>query len=309
MVEEVTFKGTKAIKLENDVLKVLVLPINGSKIASIYHKNKDFELLFQNKGDKYIKAKIYDDFSKFDASGFDDAFPTINECVARYDNKDVLYPDHGEIWSASFNYKIIGDTLKVWFDSAILPYRYEKKISTDREKLNIHYEITNNGEVAFPCIWAMHCLINCEEDMEVNFPYGTLSVVNVQKSKRLGDIGTVHSYPVTRDMNGIEYRLNKVLPSNSNNTEKYYVNGKVIDGCCSVYYPSKDVKCKIKFDKDKLPYLGFWVTEGGFRGDYNCAFEPTNGYYDSIKIAERNNKLFYLNGGSVLSFDIEICLI
>lgn len=308
MIEKLIFKGTEAIKFENDILRVLVLPTIGGKIASIYHKNKDFELLFQNKEDTYIKAKIYDDFSKFDASGFDDAFPTINKCVVRYDNKDVLYPDHGEVWSASFNYKVVRDALKLWFDSAILPYRYEKNISVDGEKLNIHYNIKNNGREAFPCIWAMHCLINCEEDMEVNFPDGTQNVVNVQKSKRLGAVDTVHSYPVTKDINGEEYRLDRVLPLSSNNTEKYYVNGKVINGYCNVYYPSKNVKFLVEFDNEKLPYLGFWVTEGGFRGDYNCAFEPTNGFYDSIDIAKNKNRLFYLEGGKELDFYIKISL-
>ncbi len=51
---------------------------------------------------------------------------------------------------------------------------------------------------------------------------------------------------------------------------------------------------KLGWDKDKLPYLGFWITDGGFRGDYNCALEPSTGYYDSIDIATKNGKVSYL---------------
>lgn len=308
MINKTYFKGIDAVKLENDFLKVLVLPKIGGKIASIYRKDKDFELLFQNKSDEYKKAKLGDNFADFDASGFDDAFPTIDKCTVSYEGKDIIYPDHGEIWSSSFDYEILDDKVKLWFDSSILPYHYEKTIHIENETLKVHYKIKNTGSKEFPCIWTMHCLVNCEEDMTLNFPEGTNKVINAQKSNNLGNAGVIHPYPITKAVNGNVYRLDRILPQESKNTEKYYADGKVNSGICSIYYPSHDVAYEVKFDKEKLPYLGFWVTEGGFRGDYNCAFEPTNGFFDNIDIAKRNNKLFYLNGGDMLEFNIEIAL-
>ncbi|HHY79455.1 MAG TPA: DUF5107 domain-containing protein [Thermoanaerobacter sp.] len=308
MVEKLIFKGVDAIKLENDGLKVLILPDIGSKIASIYRKDKDFEVLFQNKEGIYRKPKLGDKFAEFDASGFDDAFPTIDRCIVKYEGREIEYPDHGEVWSATFNYEIINDKIKLWFESAILPCRYEKNIWLEGEKLKLHYKIKNNGKTEFPCMWIMHCLARCEEDMILKFPPGTKEVVNVQKSSKLGEVDSIHPFPVTTSLDGNIYRLDRVLPRNSGHTEKYYVNGMVKEGVCSIYYPSQNVTFEIKFDKNKLPYLGFWVTEGGFRGDYNCAFEPTNGFYDSIDIAKKKNKLFYLKSKEEFEFDIEISL-
>jgi hypothetical protein len=54
--------------------------------------------------------------------------------------------------------------------------------------------------------------------------------------------------------------------------------------------------------------LGIWVTEGGFRGDYNCALEPTNGYYDNIDTARKEGRLFKLKPKERLNFIIEIAL-
>jgi hypothetical protein len=74
------------------------------------------------------------------------------------------------------------------------------------------------------------------------------------------------------------------------------------------YQTSKKILYSIDFPKEKLPYLGFWVTEGGFRGDYNCALEPTNGYYDDIDIAKNNNKLKILEPKEELNFYIRLQL-
>lgn len=303
---ETEFKACSAVQLENDNLKVVILPSIGGKIASIYNKGKAFELLFQNKAEEYKKPRIYDDFGLYDASGFDDAFPTIDECRVNYGGKEVIYPNHGEIWSSDFKYSTDGEKVTLSGTSSILPYGYEKTIYLKDSCLVIEYRIANYGEYEMPCIWAMHCLINCEEDMQLVLPQDTIEVINVLKSDYLGEAGQVHSYPVTRDIKGSDYHLDRILSRSSGKMEKYYVRGKIAHGCCGVVYPSQDVSFNIYFDKNKLPYLGFWITEGGFRGDYNCALEPTNGYYDNIDTAKRQNSLFLLKAGEKLAFDIRL---
>jgi hypothetical protein len=96
------------------------------------------------------------------------------------------------------------------------------------------------------------------------------------------------------------------LPSVSALSEKYYVNGKVKEGMAGAYYPSKDVTYKVYFDKEKLPYLGLWVTQGEYGGDYNCALEPTNGFYDSVEAAQRDGDIFILKKEEKLNFSIKM---
>ena len=308
MIYKDTFKGIGSIVLENKILKVVVLPSLGGKIASIYNKEKDFELLFQNKNNEYNHPKLNDNFAEYDASGFDDAFPTIDSSEVTYCGKKIIYPDHGEIWSSSFDYKLSAGQIELFLKSSILPYNYKKTISLSDENLNITYHVENTGTESFPCIWAMHCLVNCEENMELNFPTATTEILNVQDSINLGVENTPHQYPITKNINDQDYYLNKAGKKSYNNTEKYYVNGAVTEGNCSIFYPDHNILYSINFDKYKMPYLGFWVTEGGFRGDYNCAFEPTNGFYDSIETAKKNNKLFYLSPDKPLDFTILLSL-
>ncbi len=306
MIYESIFKGTKSVVIENENLKVIVLPEIGGKIASIFNKPKEFELLFQCKGDTYDKAAIYDDFGQYDASGFDDAFPSIDEGMVQVGQSLVRYPNHGEIWTMKFSCHIAGEELVLHGTSAILSYSYSKILSLQEDKLLIQYNITNHGHEDIPCLWAMHCLIRCEEDMQLIFPEGTNEIRNVFKSKYLGDIDEIHSYPSFYQKDGNEFRLDRIYPGNAGKCEKYYVDGKVREGVCGAYYPGKDITYKVYFDRDKLPYLGFWLTEGGFRGDYNCAMEPANGFYDSIATAQRNSAVYSLKAGTALTFDLKI---
>lgn len=306
MISKIIFKERHAIKIENDFLSAIVIPELGGKIASIFRKDKEFELLFQNKEQVYKTPKVYASFEDFDAAGFDDAFPTIDKSNVLINGRNVVYPDHGEIWSAKFDYKLEDKKVVLEYKSTILDYIYKKSIYLQSHKLIVEYNIENYGKFEFPCIWAMHCLINCEKDMKLLFPKGTDKVVNVHESKYLGKVSQVHPYPVTRDKAGNFIHLDRIRDSYANNEEKYYVKGRVKEGSCGAYYPSKDVTYNVYFDKEKLPYVGFWVTEGGFRGDYNCALETTNGYYDSIDMATKEEKIMVLKPQERLEFKIEI---
>ncbi|WP_313560926.1 DUF5107 domain-containing protein [Ruminiclostridium cellobioparum] len=306
MIYESIFKGTKSIVIESEKLKVIVLPELGGKLASIFNKPKEFELLFQNKADTYKKAGIYEDFGNYDASGFDDAFPSINEGMVPVGGELIKYPDHGEIWTMAFSSEITGEKLVLHGVSSILSYEYKKILSVQGDQLLIRYIIDNTGTADIPCLWAMHCLIRCEEDMELIFPEGTKEIRNVYKSKYLGEVDRIHPYPSVLMEDGSEFRLDRIFPENAGKCEKYYVNGRVDTGMCGAYYPGRDVAYRVYFHKERLPYLGFWLTEGGFRGDYNCALEPANGFYDSIATARKNNAVYNLKAGEAFTFDLKI---
>ena len=297
-------KKIESIDIENDKIKVTILPELGGKFASIYSKETNFELLFQNKDEEYRIPELGDDFAAYDASGFDDAFPNIDPERKVVEGRKIHYPDHGEIWTKKFDYKICGDELRLVCVGKVFNHKYEKTINVNGNDIGIKYMITNKDEISVPCFWTMHCLVNCMDDMIVEFPKGTDKVVNVQDSAFLGEAGNIHRYP--RSEEGFE--LNKVLPASAMDTEKYYCVGKVENGECGIIYPSANTKFGVEFDPDELPYLGFWVTSGGFRGDYNCALEPSNGYYDSVSCAEKNNAIPVLKPGESMRIGIRISL-
>jgi len=48
MIKESVFMKSHSIELENGVLRVIIIPTMGGKVASSYREDKDFELLYQN---------------------------------------------------------------------------------------------------------------------------------------------------------------------------------------------------------------------------------------------------------------------
>ena len=126
MITKATFKGTDSIVLESGAVKVVILPEIGGKVASFYHKSKDFELLFQNKENFYRRPELYSPFECFDAAGFDDAFPSIDAGEVGIGDRSIQYPDHGEIWSMPFEYECYDARVELWCESKILPYTYRK---------------------------------------------------------------------------------------------------------------------------------------------------------------------------------------
>lgn len=74
------YKDIPSTVLENESLKVQILPEIGAKISSIYSKKHDYEFLVQAPGKKYRKQNYEGTYVLGECSGFDDMFPTIDRC-------------------------------------------------------------------------------------------------------------------------------------------------------------------------------------------------------------------------------------
>lgn len=295
--------------LENEKLSVEIVPVQGGKTISIYGKMKKFELLAQKSPHRaYGSSGAFADA----AFGFDDAFPCIDAGEVSVGGRKICYPDHGEIWSKPMQVQRQGNGfLSLSYESPVLQYHYEKDIALRDASVVYAYRIKNCGAHAFPCIWAFHCLVRYEEDMQIRFPKGTDAFVNVLSSAALGQKETV--YEVEQVEGGLlsaqtGYRFDRVPVRKSRSVEKYYVKDSVKEGICGYDFPSQDVTCTISYDHEKLPYLGFYVTAGGLWGDYNCALEPCDGYYDSVESAAKNGRCGVLAPGESKEFEIEIKL-
>lgn len=288
--------------IENDILRVEYYPGLGGKITSFFYKEKNFELAAQAGNRPKPPTPAKGSFSSY-AFGMDEAFPNIDAEQINWKGRNYVYPDHGEIWSAEFEVTDqTEDSVSLRWKSPDLGYRYEKKLHLDDKTLHIRYHVVNEGENELPCFWTWHGLMRYEEDMEVILPGDITHYRNVLSGSVLGEAGSI--YPLENEV----YDFSKVPNAASRSMVKFYAEGEIRHGRCGLYYPSQDVACIMEYDAKALPYFGFWVTAGGFQGDYNCALEPSNGFYDSISTARENRKLPVLAVGESMEFEIKIML-
>ncbi|CDF58801.1 hypothetical protein [Thermobrachium celere] len=288
-IENVFYKGLDGIKVENEYISLIILPKLGAKIASLIYKPQNFEVLAQPTLNRYTLAEYGDKFEKYDTSGIDEMYPTIDECVYPYDGYDRKMPDHGELWSIPWKVEVINDEIVCSVSGVNFKYEFERRIKLDKNIIRLNYKVKNTGTCQLYGLWAFHGLVACDDESKILLD--AEKVMNVHKSSVYGDVGNIHLFPETYDVIGKKVRVDRIGPRTLEKTEKFYVYGEIKKGEAGLTLNKNKLLYKLLFPKDKIPYLGVWINEGGFKGEYNCALEPSNAFYDSVEIAKEYGKI------------------
>ncbi len=283
------FRQEESVVLEDEWLKVTLVPGMGGKIASLIFKPDERELLWQNSGEGFIKSAYDSPFFAGDMSGIDDMFPTIDECF--YPDgpwKGTRLPDHGEVWALPWDCHLDHDHNKVTLSvsGVRVPYKLSKTLMLREEKLELRYELKNLSPFSFRFIWALHPLFKVDEFTRILLPESVQQVINVGGSpSRLGAYGSVHSWPITKDSSGEVYDMSRILQPEKGSCDKYYAIGPTPEGWCALRNERSGLEIKLTFPSEQVPYLGMWVNEGAYHEQYNVAPEPCTGAFDSVATA------------------------
>jgi galactose mutarotase-like enzyme len=315
-----TYKDVEAVVLENDFLRVAVVPECGSKIASMVYKPRGLELFWQNPALSFRKSAYADDYELGDISAFDEMFPTISRCFyERFPWAGTEVPDHGEVWSIPWDLgsefagelgrRIVGGPVK---GSAVnlsvrgiqFPYKLTKRVALEGSRLRIDYTASNLSGFELDYIWAAHPLFNAAEGMELIVPRGMDRVVNTIPSPRLGGYGRVLEFPIAWREDGTELNLGEVPAKNDAGYQKYWFLGKATEGWCMLHDKEKSLTVGMSYPVEKVPYLGVWLNEGGWEGQYNIAPEPATGAMDRIDFSRMWGMNSVLKGRQTLSWHL-----
>jgi len=289
-----TYKDQDAVTLESSLIKAQVLPKIGSNMCSFFYKPKNIELLAQSlydKNNKKYKIEPYDgNLSLGEASGFDECFPTIDECFyPSYPWKGIRIPRHGEVWSLPWDARISGDKLITEVYGVRFPYRIKKTIYfTDENILRIDYLLENLSSFSFDFMWVAHPNFMAQEGAEILLPEGVKSIITTHSpSGMLGSYGQENKWPVFISDECGKVVLNKMRPKSVKDWNKYYVNGKMPEGWCALTYPASGLILGLSFPESEVPYLAILPNEGGFGDDaYSILLEPCTSSFDRLDIAK-----------------------
>lgn len=286
-IKRSTYKNAEAVVLENEQLRVSITPNHGARTASIVYKPLQQELLWQNPDPVHAEPGYGAPYDDGEFAGFDEMFPTISRCCyEHYPWQGIEVPDHGEVWSIPWSYAYEEDGVRFSVNGVRFPYRLEKKVYLRQNRLCTEYRVENLSSHKFSYIWAAHPLFNTEEGMEIIVPPGMKRIINSVQGEMLGGYGERYSFPRARLAGGREVDLSRVPARNKTGYQKYYFDGKAVDGWCLLHSPKKLLNIGLSFPIETVPYLGMWVNEGGFGGQYNIAPEPATAPMDRIDCAE-----------------------
>lgn len=291
IMRESTYKGLRATVLENEFLQLIFLPDYAYKLISLIKKSTGREFLFQSSSDTLSVPPYGAKFSDYDSSGFDEVIPSIDACPypdGKY--KGVPIPDHGEVWAMPWTSRENAAENSIFSSvtSEKLPYRFDRLLTLSANEISILYTVTNLMEEPFEFIWTPHCLLNCSTHTRLLIPQNLTEVITVEHgSQTLGPWGTLHRYPVATAVDGRAIDLAQTRPVTDQNCEKFYFTAKNTAGWAGLEHADNGDKLIYRYDADKVPYLGVWKTQGGYRGDYNLAIEPCTGVYDDLYVAHK----------------------
>lgn len=300
-VQEGAYPPLEPFLLENEDLRIVLLPNRGFKLASLFDKAKGVECLFQPQGlaegdeyrprklgEVYRPRKVGDDFSQYDRSGLDDCIPTIDPC--RIQDPFLETFDHGEAWSQAW--QLVEEwerELTCRVDLVSMPLTLERKVSLQGRGVRLDYRLVNHGDRAYPWLWTLHGLFRFARDGVLLLPE-PFSIKNVQNEEVW------------------DFDPRVLARLQDNHTYKFYYEGKAPKGPTGILYPESGLAVQLHYDQDLFPYLGVWITTGGYMGEKNLAIEPSNGYYDRLDRAIKNGTGDWLEAGREMTWQVDLTI-
>lgn len=285
------YKGVDSVVLENKTYRVEILPDPGGKMVSLIDRKNDYEFFVQKEWSEYRKGAFAGSYVEAECSGFDDMFPTIDEC--QYENepwKGTVLADHGEVWSLPWQILAENEqSLKLSVHGIRFPYILEKQIALTDTGVRLDYVLSNPTPFDFDYLWGGHMMINVEEGMKVVLPDDFKTAVSVF-SNGVSKFGDTHVWPHLRGKNGESYRGDIVRNKSAQGFEKYYFTDKVKEGNCLLEYPDGKKRLRISWSVDTVPYLGILMNENAWDGLYNIFVEPCSVCFDRPDVARQQGQ-------------------
>ena len=304
-IKPVPWHGFSALALENEQMRVVIVPDLGAKIVSLYDKTHRHEWLVPPM--RPLKQTTYGaDFVSQDMSGWDEMMPTIVACSFEGAN----LPDHGEVWSIPWQVTLADDSVTTRVHGVAMPYLLTRSAElATLDCLELRYTVRNTGLAAFPFLWAAHPQFAADADTRLELPPEVTQMVNViDGDPAWGPAGEPHPWPMAIDRNGELWRLDRVRSTKYHTCRKFYIPPGQTIGWAALVHEGKGCQLRMDWSSVELPYLGLWVDEGSYNSQPVAAFEPSNAYYDSLERAITNGKVTWLAPGAAQSWTVRICV-
>lgn len=286
------WRGAVADVLENDALRVVVLPEHGARIASVYAQRSGREWLQAPRaavlGPPAPSGSVYTDTDHF---GWDEMFPTVDPCVvAAPGGGEQALPDHGELWNRTWERLDApgeqgegGDVLTHAIDSALYPCRLVRRLSLAGRALRLEYALSSRAPTPIRFLWAAHPQFVCAGGTTLAIEPTPARLVDVTAGDTVTEAVWTGPLSAEGDLAPGTDAMLYVPPESAAHAARL----EAADGAW----------LQMSWDAAALAYLGIWLDRGYRTTGSVAAIEPTTAYYDSLARAERLGRAAVLEPG------------
>lgn len=288
-----TFHGLQVITLQNELLRVQILPEAGAKVWQITYLPLGEELLWNNPRIAPARHSIHARYDDVWSGGWDELFPNDEPAVINGEQ----YPDHGELWSGAWTAETftIADTVGVTlrFETPVSAIAVEKRISLQAGSgcLRFQHRFRNLSQVSFPFLWKLHPALKVQPGYRIDFP--AMRVVREP------------AFPGTLTGAPLEFAWPKAVSGEKAvdlrevtapaQRELYFFYGTEMEGSwCALTNPEKRLSCGLRFEPEVFDCCWLFASYGGWRNYEVAVPEPCTGYplsFDEMVRAGRQRLL------------------
>ena len=298
-----TYRGLRALILENRFLRVVVLPEAGAKIWQIIYKPLDAELLWNNPRNPPTRTPMNQRYDDVWSGGWDELFPNDEAATIEGD----AYPDHGELWTGQCDFQVFSSAdevdVKLHFLTPISSIQVEKSITLRRDSRRIifHHRFTNVGGSPFPFLWKLHPAMAVTSRHRIDFPPMQVEIEPMFPGTLQG-AAQPSAWPYV-EIGGRKIDLRKI-PSAAERQLYFFYGTGVKQGWCALTNTGTGLACGWQYDPVVFPCSWLFATYGGWR-NYNVAvLEPCTGYPLSFSAMLAANRHKTLAPGETLATDV-----
>jgi galactose mutarotase-like enzyme len=281
-----TVAGWRALALENDLLRVVLLPDKGADLYHLIHKPSGIDVLCQadwglqppgalpreGSGDREYMWNY--------EGGWQELFPSANYACT-YRGRPI--PFHGEVATMGWEQAVVQETAEevaVAFSARCrqTPFRLERQMRLERGHAALHFDETIHNESDSPAhfVWGHHCVVGapfleagCRLDTSARSLF-TAPQVN-EHTARLAP-SQHETWPMARLRDGGTVDLRHV-PGPEAHTHDVAFLTDLTGGWVAVSNPRLDLTFRIQWDAEVFKWLIVWQPYGG------CEAMPLTGFY------------------------------
>jgi galactose mutarotase-like enzyme len=316
---ELTFRGWRMVVLENQKLRVSILPEKGSDIIEFRYKPLDLNIMWESplglRSKEWFVATngrgAEGNFMDYYEGGWQEILPNAGP-ASQY--KGASVGQHGEVSLSPWTCQVLEDSsrrvsVKMSVETHRTPFRLEKILTLEKDEPTLFMEemVTNQAGEKMEFAWGHHpafgapflsgsCRLEIPGRPEIEILKGDgLSLTNILPGKGKWPIVPGKEKPVD---------LRKV-PSFKDKVSNFFLLTNLPEGRYQVRNPELGLAYQMTYDAKVFPCLWYWQVAGGsfnypwWGRTYNIALEPFSGP-PTIERAVKEGKALSLKAGKSL---------
>jgi galactose mutarotase-like enzyme len=302
---EWSYRGFQALVLENDRLRVTVLPGHGAKITEFVSKRAGRDLLYHHPRFDVRPPFFGANADDWWTGGIDEVAPTGHPCVVNGEQLPFL----GEYWSQAWSARVVEEgperaVVDLAADGIITPLRIERRMElrTGEAILRSRHRLTNVGREPIDFMWGIHPGLAIRPGARIQVP-ATEGVFADGHPQLDVAPGMRFAWPRLPQRQGGSIDLSVARAPDPPSWELAYLDG-LSAGWLAVTDPLTRSGFAMSFDPAILSVAWLWGVYGGWRGIYALALEAWTSYPARLDQAIAAGRQRTLGPGEVLETEV-----